>query len=451
LAGAFVAGVVLSTLAVPIVRETPIFQRLTEMNVMVARFDQILEFGLGESFHARYTSARFGIEAFLNAPVLGWGPENFAVAFDRFVDGRVLTSSQALADQAHNKFIGELTTKGLVGFAAYFMLIGSLFWTVVRAIRAERMERLFVLLVGAAFIGYVLQNLMLFDTPGTFLLFILLVGWLTTRGTQLQATGTPLMGGRGDPGASNRASGNDKQNKERGSGLRRWLEAHNVRPELLANISAVLVVLAVMVSIYFNVYRPYRAAQIFPLRGTSIETFFAQAQDSFAAFPPLATLGRHVAFDTLSTNWEKVNPELEAALLNQVQFEGEVAIRSEPQNARLHISLARIFQAAGKNNSEYLALARPHVEAALQLGPQLVPTLFVAIRQEIDEENYSEALILINSYDGLDPNARYRAKSLADEVRHTIILQIGQGEYDCRWANRPPELTAEERAEILCN
>ena len=65
-----------------------------------------------------------GYRGFLDRPILGWGPENYIVPYGRFFNPETMTVETL--DQAHNKIIEELTTKGILGVLTYMA-----FWAFV--------------------------------------------------------------------------------------------------------------------------------------------------------------------------------------------------------------------------------------------------------------------------------------------------------------------------------
>ena len=233
------------------------------------------------------------------------------------------------------------------------------------------------------------------------------------------------------------------------SRLRAWLESKGVKLTALVNVATVSILVLTVVAVYFLNYRPYRAAQLFPVQSTSLERFIADAQRSFETFPPLATLPRQVMFDTLLEHWERVGKSGEASLLRQLQAEGEEVLKSEPKNARLYLSVARLFQQAGPSAPAYVPLARHYVEVAQELAPGLLETIKVVISQEVAEEKYAEALTMIYDYRGTDPVKARHLSAIMNEAQNKLIGQIGIDEYMCRWAGKE-DLTLEERDQIQC-
>ena len=63
-------------------------------------------------------------------PILGYGPENFAVGFDKYYDPLVpnIKSEGVWWDKAHNIILQTGNEAGILGIIAYLALFIILFW-----------------------------------------------------------------------------------------------------------------------------------------------------------------------------------------------------------------------------------------------------------------------------------------------------------------------------------
>jgi O-antigen ligase/Flp pilus assembly protein TadD len=127
----------------------------------------------------RLTALRIAWESFKERPWLGWGPEGFKVPFDRRYDPQLLRSGfgETYFDKPHNIVLEYLVSGGILGLLGYLALFGAALWTIFR--KAPREGRPFFLAMLAA---YFVQNLFLFDTFGTYLIFFALLAYLDSFG-----------------------------------------------------------------------------------------------------------------------------------------------------------------------------------------------------------------------------------------------------------------------------
>ncbi|MBI4202478.1 MAG: O-antigen ligase family protein [Chloroflexi bacterium] len=381
-AGALAALMLGGVLLAPIVHNSGVFQRLASASPLISRLDQTFAGGIGRAYESRRVIVEAGLRAFPDAPIFGWGPENFSVVYDRYGGGFFVTE---IADQAHSKPVEELTNKGLFGFALYLAILGVAIWYIYRKLKHDPEEELLTLFLGAAFVGYIVQNLFLFDTPGTYLQFVLLLGWVAaTEGM----TSTPAPQPAPQAASSRRARRETQQASVRAQEQPRAalasLSATLSTPAMATGVSVAIGVLALFSILFINI-RSYRLAAEFPVEGQGLAAFTEEAKRSVAIFPPLATLPRVFIMDTLAANWQAAGGTLE--LLASVMGEGEAAIAAEPQNARIYMSFARLLQEAAPQRVVLLEDSRELLDKAKELGPRLP-----ALQEAEERQNALEAL-----------------------------------------------------------
>ncbi|MBF8248908.1 MAG: Tetratricopeptide repeat protein, partial [Bacteroidetes bacterium] len=121
----------------------------------------------------RLIALRVSWEAFKERPVLGWGQENFKIAYNRHFDPEFLYYEAVWFDRAHNKIAEVIVQTGAMGLIAYvsilfFGLLGLMRFIRMRDSSTERLLAICVIMLGSA---YFVQNLFLFDTPTSYLMF----------------------------------------------------------------------------------------------------------------------------------------------------------------------------------------------------------------------------------------------------------------------------------------
>ena len=298
------------------------------------------------SIQSRLAAWETGLKGFAERPLLGWGPSNFDVVFGRFATG--YAAAMEPHDKAHSQFVEVAATTGAAGLAAYLALWALVFTVVLRAAaRVELKDRALTLFVGAALVDALTQNQFLFNTASGSLQTILLLGFAVSlektvfpdaRRPRLPArwaaVGAPLLRRRGP------------------------------RMALAAAAAALTAAgLTAHSAIYAAAHLQYMTAARY------LPTILAGGIDGFR---PLANTYRWHLFNEIDRNWQTLRTGEDARaqrLLEWAERESEEVARTEPQNWRIHQSLARMYQAVAETDPEYEGAAQRYLERALALAP----------------------------------------------------------------------------------
>lgn len=111
------------------------------------------------SYRAREPAWRAGIAAVAERPWIGWGRENFIVAFGRHAPAPAADGHAF--DRAHSELVERAVTEGVPGAIWYLALWALAFAVVVRVAKRqsdESGERTLALFVGGALTGYLLAS-----------------------------------------------------------------------------------------------------------------------------------------------------------------------------------------------------------------------------------------------------------------------------------------------------
>ncbi|MBU2544886.1 O-antigen ligase family protein [Patescibacteria group bacterium] len=126
----------------------------------------------------RFSAWVVSAEAIKDYPILGYGPENFSIAFDRYYNPSLPFISKEWGswyDRAHN-FIFEMgITYGIPALLIYLALIGVLFWKLQKI---KYGPNTFIIHgIQATFFAYLSANIFSFDVFSTYLIFFLIIGY----------------------------------------------------------------------------------------------------------------------------------------------------------------------------------------------------------------------------------------------------------------------------------
>lgn len=146
---------------------------------------------LSDSGLTRLTAWQSGLKSFTDRPVLGFGPENFAIAFDRNYSpffGSISGIEEHWWGKAHNFIIEWLVGIGIAGFAIYALVYSYLFSSLYKINRhrgdnnsAARERALSPRVTSAVLIsllgGYLIFNSFNFDVPTNLVLIFIIFGY----------------------------------------------------------------------------------------------------------------------------------------------------------------------------------------------------------------------------------------------------------------------------------
>ena len=338
----------------------------------------------------RLAVTKVGLRAFMERPLLGWGPENFGEAFVRLADESIHKFGNPYFDLAHNKAVEELVTKGGLGAVTYLAIWVALVWTIARRRRSPPDEVVAYAVLGAL-VAYFVQNLVLFDTPTGLLQWALLVAWVAGQDVAPRVTGqAPEAGLQKRRPSSPQLYGR----------VFAMLSSSSTRGTVIAATTAVLVL-----AISFLNYRPYVAARTFQEASKAqipLEEQLAMVTTSFRTFPPLASRLRVIALNDLDHNWNTLSPIEKEQAIDFVVREGVRGLEADPGNARLLQLTIELLQKTTPTE-EGLEALEPLLERLQRIAPKQVGTHTRLANQALLRGNYSEALRIIEAYEETGP------------------------------------------------
>ncbi len=123
----------------------------------------------------RLDAWRAGFLGLKEKPILGYGPENFNIPFDKFYLATQEKSkfTDAYFDKAHSILIEILSTTGILGLLSYFMILGAAVFILLRNLKEHTNLKIILF---STLIAYSAQNLFNIDTITSFIYFYLWLG-----------------------------------------------------------------------------------------------------------------------------------------------------------------------------------------------------------------------------------------------------------------------------------
>lgn len=117
------------------------------------------------------------LEGMKERPIIGWGQEGFNYIFNTHYDPSMYRQ-EPWFDRAHNAFLDWLTAGGVPAFLLYISLFGSAIMLLWKYSELSRPERI---LLTAAFVGYGIHNVFVFDNLYSYIYFFSLLALIHSQ------------------------------------------------------------------------------------------------------------------------------------------------------------------------------------------------------------------------------------------------------------------------------
>lgn len=144
----------------------------------------------GISLEETTTQSRFVIwkmswEGFKEKPILGWGPDNYNLVFNKYYQP-ILWKQEPWFDRAHNVFFDRLTTNGILGLLAYLGLFGASFYYLLLKRKKYGFSGYDSGILTGLLAAYFFHNIFVFDNLISLILFFSLLAYMHHRTANLE-------------------------------------------------------------------------------------------------------------------------------------------------------------------------------------------------------------------------------------------------------------------------
>lgn len=374
-----IIGVLVAAIVLPIGLWLMRGTSLVQNNRALERFTSI-------SFGERTVKSRFmiwniGLQAFKERPILGWGQENFIQAFSKYFDPR-LYDQEPWFDRPHNIIFEWLINGGVLGLVSYLSLFGVVIYYLITLAKRGAISVKEAILIVSAIVAYFFQNIFVFDNFNTYILFFTLLAYLNRLYAE-SAGNSPEM-----------------------------VQENRLLPSRIALVVGILLSFA---AIYFLNLRPLAQGQeiINAIKATTSKTDAlsetlnafkrAMSYNTFANGETLEQLSRVAGILLAQGNFPT------AAKLPFIQYtvdEIEKYLVIHPNNIRLHLMAASIYQGGRTLDPRYFGKAREHLEIAHKLSPTKQQILFLQADNYLLTNEVEKALEILEVAVSLEPSYR---------------------------------------------
>ena len=377
-------------------------QEWVQSNLVLSRFASISIFE--KTVKSRFMIWGVSWKAFKERPILGWGQENYMQAFSKYYNPK-LFDQEPWFDRSHNIIFDWLIHAGILGLISYLSLFVLLFSGVIWAAGKNFINKKESLILIVAPVAYFIQNLFVFDNFNTYVLFFTILAYV---------------------------------NSARNSGV--GYQAVNPRYALGASLAAILLILPI---IYFINIKP--AAQAKGIITSLIATTDTKdpvglTLKSFKKAFSYNTFGNAEVLEqftqTAKSLMDQDNIDSEAKLGYFQSFlpDLENYLKRFPNDIRLHLFLADLYQSAVSLDRALISRARDHFKAALELSPAKQQIYSALANNYLINGEIEKAFELLNQALAIEPsNSGVRAnKSIVailmgkNDIVQAEIIELGK-------------------------
>jgi len=375
----FLAAMVLLPTAIWLLRDTSTIQE----SAVLSRVTSV-------SFQERTIRARFQIwgiawRAFLERPVLGWGQENFLVAFSKYFDPR-LYDQEPWFDRPHNIVFEWLINAGVLGLAAYLALFVTLFWGIGKLLKRGDIGKKEGIVLSVVPITYFLQNFFVFDNFNTYILFFGILAYVHALLVRKETEESGDAGG-------------------------------------MASLWALTVgIIIIGIIMYFINFRPLAQAQGIIKAFQATTDTVDPVGKTLAAFKNtigLNAFGEAEALEQLTrtagllAGQNSIPAQVKIPFLQYAITELEQYLKENPKNIRLHLMLANLYQSARGLNANLVLAARDELKKAMDLSPTKQQILYLMADNYLITSEVDKAIELIKRAVDLEPANREAQVNMA--------------------------------------
>lgn len=374
------------------------FTRGADFWQTIPGFNRFTDISLSDSsFQTRLIALGSSWEAFMEKPIIGWGLENYNVGYNKYYNPKYATYEEAWFDRAHNKVMEVAVIQGGLGLISYLSMFAVLFFLLFKKekslisadqklINADKKIRIDqsksvsngeAPILGALVIAYFVQNLFLFDTPVSYLMLFVVLGFIVS-GTLMVVDNKPIvtLGGR---------------KKLEGLGF-----------------GAIFLVITgfIFYSLYSYHFIPYRQYGIYrKALNTGVGTNVLEAApEMFDRYNYIQPTLRYQLLEVVFNNGVLRNTEFNP--LNDLALRGmeEVIEREWDYDPRNHLLLAESYNERAKSDPVFLKRGEEVLKQAFKLSPRRQDVYYVLAFNLAAQGRFDEAIKLNRENIALNPS-----------------------------------------------
>ena len=354
-------------------------------------YKMTIEKYLGKTFGGRFVVWQAGWKGFLEKPLLGWGPDNFAIIFCKYFNPIFFTPEGGLDiwyDQAHNIVFDTLGTSGILGFLGYLSIFGASFYVLWKKFFEKKIKFEVAGIFSVILISYFVQNLTVFDMVSSYLMLFLVLGFVASLDLKPR-------------------------------------ESVEYKKSKLKILLTTTILVSFIFSFVIFVIQPLRASS-YVIEAVRAQPFSEKKLGLYKKALNTSVIGRDqirefFADSTISfSRSENIEKVPEGNIEQELDFicqELEKGIKRNPLNFRANLKLGKVYNTYFLFDESKYSDAQRVLERAIELSPQNQQGYWQLAQTKLYRRKVDEALALAETAVALEPKA---------EKSHLVLIQIAK-------------------------
>lgn len=327
-----------------------------------------------QTTQSRFVVWKMSWEGFKEKPILGWGPENYNLVFNKYYEP-ILWKQEPWFDRAHNVFMDRLAQNGILGLAAYLGLFASALYYLHLGRRKNIFSVYDSAILTSMFAAYFFHNLFVFDNLVSSILFFTFLGYI-------------------------HSSIKDSPRLDRGESL-------IDQPDYYRKYSFALIIFifTVFIIYFLNVpgilaSRDILRAFEFTSKGDAQSAFqefqSAIARDSFGS----GEAREHLSSFTMSiVQQQNLDNEFKSKVFEFTVSEMKKQAEQSPDDIRYLVFLGALYNKAGRYDN-----AIDTLQKAIEISPKKQQLYFELGSSYLNKQEYEKALEILKTAFELEPD-----------------------------------------------
>ena len=331
---------------------------------------------------SRIETAKMAFWGWLEKPLLGWGPENFGLVFCKFFHPSFFLSEyggEIWFDRVHNIFFDTLITTGILGIFGYFAIFGVALGILWKKYFREKLDFWTVAIFSAILLSYLVQNLTVFDMISSYLVFFLVLGFISSV---------------------SQINGEQKRSIKKG---------HTFQSQLIG----IIILILFCFSFLKFIIQPLRADHyvIDTLRAKDLDERLAFYEKALKVSP----FGKYQIREFLADSTirlvggeteKKVPSDYAKRELDFITKELEKSIQESPLNFKSHLKLGQLYNSYAWFEEAKIFEAERVLIKAIEISPTNQQAYWALAQTMLSQKRSDEAILLAEKAVSLEPRIR---------------------------------------------